>query len=192
VSELEGIDLDFRASRDQVEKLKATCSEWSKLLGAHEAPLPESTYGAALARSILRKIRVSPIVVPPVREDVELRALCQGEPAPIPAVISWRFRGVSRFDHAISGGPAKGEVRVDANYWMLCEEYGLKPIAGGSGDVTSDGQYLDGPPKPPALGDRPGEPGRPSKLLRDPEPRRAAFTRECTAAVPIEGRIKSR
>jgi len=55
VAELEGIELDIRASRDQVEKLKQTWGEWSKLLAAHDASLPDGTYGAALAaRSFVR------------------------------------------------------------------------------------------------------------------------------------------
>jgi len=76
VAELEGIELDIRASRDQVERLKATWGEWSTLLAAHDAPLLEGTYGAALARSILRKVLVSPIVVTPHVGRIEAPASC--------------------------------------------------------------------------------------------------------------------
>ena len=94
-----------------------------------------------------------------------MAAACKGEPVMTDTpVISWRFRGTSRFDHVISGGLAKGEVAVDANYWILCDEYGLKPIAGGSGDVTSGGQALDGPPKPPPARRRPGLAGAPLEI----------------------------
>src|SRR5213593_1522767 len=81
--------------------------------------LPDGTYGAALARSILRKILVSPIVVTPMVEPtapIDWAKLCAGESVPMPTMVtSWRFRGVSRFDSIISGGLAKGEVTVNAN-----------------------------------------------------------------------------
>jgi hypothetical protein len=147
VAELEGIDLDIRASRDHVEKLKETWQEWSKLLDAHDAPLPDGTYGAAMARSILRKILVSPIVVTPVvapSAPVDFEAMCAGrEVPPITWVSSWRFRGYSRFDSVIRGGLAKGEVSVEASaFWsspdvLACmgidETYNSPhPISGGS------------------------------------------------------------
>ena len=118
VAELEGVELDIRASHDQIEKLKATWTEWSELLGAHDVKtLPDGNYGAALARSILRKILVSPIVVRPVvapSAPIDLQALCAGEaPHDIKFVTSWTFRGLSRFDALISGGLAKGDVTVD-------------------------------------------------------------------------------
>jgi hypothetical protein len=94
VAELEGIELDIRASRDQVERLKATWGEWSTLLAAHMR-LPDGTYGAALARSILRKVLVSPIVVMPHVGRIEAPASCDWSQVTAGPAF-WTFQGVSR------------------------------------------------------------------------------------------------
>jgi len=160
VAEREGIELDIRASRDQVERLKATWGEWSTLLKAHNAPLADGTYGAALARSILRKVLVSPVVVTPMVGSIEFPASCDWSKVKVivgPAF--WRFRGVSRFDSIISGGLSRGEVTVDANaLWhtsdaLACmgldaDYRGPHPISGGSDaplDVVPVGRGLSRP-----------------------------------------------
>jgi hypothetical protein len=142
---LEGIELDLRADQAQVAALHATWGEWSKLLAAHEANLPDGTYGAALARSILRKILVGPIKVWPVYSapEADLRAMCEAMPttgngAAAAAVVdawknaraeSWRFRGMSRFDSVISEGMGRGSIAVDENVlWNSpapCAAWGL-------------------------------------------------------------------
>ena len=165
VAELEGIELDIRASRDQVEKLKATWSEWSKLLAAHDAPLPDGTYGAPLARSVLRKVLLGPIVVTPVLADAssDLQKLCGGEPV---TLVGWKFRGVSRFDAVISGGLAKGEVAVNAPWGspdlLRCmgidkDFNGFHPIAGGSDAGVPDGRGIEMAPQTPQRSSRPGK-----------------------------------
>jgi hypothetical protein len=165
VAELEGIELDIRESRDQVERLKATWGEWSTLLGAHDAPLPDGTFGPALARSILRKILVSPIVVTPTIEPVapvawsKLSADAEGVStghATATWVTSWHFRGISRFDNVIQGGLSKGEVTVEAPAWdspsfrdcigIDAFYNGPHPISGGSDGVVSHDRGLSGPP----------------------------------------------
>jgi hypothetical protein len=156
VAELEGIELHIKASGEQVERLKATWSQWSELLGASAAPLPEGTYGSELGRSILRKVLSGPIVVTPEYEDDDalLRACAGDGAAEVPVVKSWHFRGTSRFDYCISGGLSKGEVVVEPNMGLLCEELGLRSIAGGSG--VPGGRDIEGPPSPPRAWKRPG------------------------------------
>jgi hypothetical protein len=84
--------------------------------------LPDGTYGAALARSILRKILVSPIVVTPEREPsapIDFQKWCaSGERPDVTWTTHWSFRGISRFDSVIQGGLAKGDVTVEAStFW---------------------------------------------------------------------------
>ncbi len=203
VGELEGIELDLRADQAQVAALQATRGEWSKLLGAHEANLPDGAYGATLARSILRKILVGPIKVWPVYSApaADLVDLCAARPATatpfdVAAVESawknaraesWRFRGTSRFDSVISGGMGRGSVDVDENVlWnspaaLRCMGIdgtynGPHPISGGSDAPwgVREGQGLDGPPKPPALESAPAKPGHSSICLAYAGPRRAS------------------
>jgi DNA invertase Pin-like site-specific DNA recombinase len=174
---LEGVEVDIRAGREQVEKLKTTWAEWSELLGAHEAPgLPEGTYGAVLARSILRKILVSPIVVVPVTEPVDLKAWARatcgaGEPAPITWVTRWQFKGVSSFDAVFSGGLSKAQIYVDIPWdspdvlrcMGLENGYnGPHPISGGSDahiEGVSGGRGPEMAPHTPTLR-APAEPWR--------------------------------
>jgi len=193
VGELEGIELDLRADQAQVAALQSTWGEWSKLLGAAEANLPDGAYGATLARSILRKILVGPIKVWPVYSApaADLVDLCAARPAtatPDVAAVesawknaraeSWRFRGISRFDSVISGGMGRGSVDVDDNaLWngpaaLRCMGIdgtynGPHPISGGSDAPwgVREGQGPEGPPKPPALGSAPAQPWR-SSILR--------------------------
>ena len=161
-----------------------------------EANLPDGTYGAALARSIFRKILVGPIKVWPVYSEPEadLRATCEASPTTGNGAAaaadawknaraeSWRFWGISRFDSVISGGMGRGSIAVDENeLWnspaaLRCmgidEKYGgpypvVPPISGGSDAPwgVRDGQGLERPPKPPALGSTPAKPGHSSMCL---------------------------
>src|SRR5205814_831903 len=107
-----------RQSREQVAKLQETWGAWSELLAAHDVKtLLEGTYGAAMARQVLRKVLVGPIVVTPVRRPsrpidlYELHVgLIKGTPAPdISWTSHWTFKGFSRFDTALRGGLTKGE-----------------------------------------------------------------------------------
>jgi hypothetical protein len=158
----------------------ATWSTWSELLAAHNVTtLPDGTYGAALARSILRKILVSPIVVTPEREPsapIDFQKWCaSGERPDVTWTTHWSFRGISRFD-SVPGRPGEGrchgrgvDVLVGAQRARLHGPGRVvqrpHPISGGSDapiEGVSNGRGLDGPPKPPALGDGPAEPGRPS------------------------------
>lgn len=96
----EGVELDIRAGREQVEERKATSAEWSALLSEHEATtLPKGTYGAVLARSVLRKILLGPILVTPhtvpVSTEELARACMTGTPVVPSPITLWTFVGVT-------------------------------------------------------------------------------------------------
>jgi len=162
VAELEGIERDLAADRSEVEALRETWKTWS-------ATLEKATYAPAgsvpaeaqaQARQILRKVLVGTIEVTPLAEKID------GRP-------SWSFLGYSRFDGVVLGGLTKGEsfnvVLRDAKTGEVLTQdvdtlvkAGYRPISGGSDAGCGTERSTDGPPKPPALGDAPAEPGRPS------------------------------
>ena len=142
---IEADERDLRVEADAVDRLVEQWKHWVVLLdqanddrraGGELAVIPESAL--VLARQILKRVLLMPIHV---------------KPSPTHPGV-WNFTGA-----ALADGLLRGSVDSDGNTAIRR----MGPIAGGSGGFNKV-RGLEGPPKPPALGDAPASPGRPSML----------------------------